>query len=124
MEDSNVIMNGRTTHDYLLYCLGLGLDYLKNIEHFKELLDGILDSSQYDIIKSLLFENICDKVTYFNNITVCETFARGLTQKGIVILISNYLHVMRITLKEYEELDDDDTEPLDSYRLYQCCIFT
>eukprot|EP00826_Nyctotherus_ovalis_P045137 TRINITY_DN4954_c0_g1_i5.p1 TRINITY_DN4954_c0_g1~~TRINITY_DN4954_c0_g1_i5.p1 ORF type:complete len:216 (-),score=37.63 TRINITY_DN4954_c0_g1_i5:15-662(-) len=97
------------------------MEYLQHIENFKHILLGIIDSTQYNEIDSLMLNNVCPKVDYFATVEDCEKFSDGLTKQGLIYLISGYQSEIMNMLRDYELTDKSTEEYINDKRLFESC---
>ena len=122
--DPTVEMIGMKPFDLLIISLGKGTGYLNSIENVNSILSGVIDETEYNLMKLRLFNNLCFEVDYFVTIEECDNFAEGLTKQGILALISYYISSIMNLLREYENGIKTAEECLNSKELFELCIVT
>jgi len=122
--DPRVEMIGMKPFDFLIISLGKGTGYLKNVENLKSIFSGVVDETQYNLMKFRLFNDVCFEVDHFATTEECDNFAEGLIRKGALVLISHYISSIMNLLREYENGIKTAEECLNSKELFELCIVT
>ncbi|MDR3549585.1 MAG: hypothetical protein P4M11_15175 [Candidatus Pacebacteria bacterium] len=89
------------------------------------MLKDIVETSKLAEIEHMLFDNICDRVTYFSTEADCAAFANGAAAQGLSTLISAFLTDMRAVAETDGSSTTDATkkrELLNNQMLYEACM--
>lgn len=119
--DPTVKMSKTSVMDFFMQNLIKNTEYLQHIEKFKDILSGIIDSTQYSEIESLMLDNVCPRVEYFASVEDCENFSDEVTKQGLIYLISSYQSGIMNMLRDYELTDKSMKEYINDRRLFESC---
>lgn len=108
MEDPDSLFFDTTPYDFLLHCLNLINNYIKNSEDLRTIVNSIVGDSLLAEMEGLFFDDLCPRVAYFRTLGDCRAFSHGCVGEGLIALTSDFLQSLNALYRMFQETKHQD----------------